>query len=133
MKKKGIFLWAVILPMLISIGIDCWVGLPDQWNIILYVILSGISSSFWGKSDRRDSPLNVKKFLMICSLLFIFSIGGLFAVDHIEGLMKSDIWEMFCQIGLSLICAISVVIMINVLIIERNKKIKEGHQSYEEK
>lgn len=133
MKKKGIFLWAVILPMLISIGIDCWVGLPDQWNIILYVILSGISSSFWGKSERRDSPLNVKKFLMICSLLFIFSIGSLFAFNHIEGLMKSDILGMFCQIGLSLICAISVVIMINVIIIERNKKIKEGHQSYEEK
>lgn len=129
MKQKGIFIWAVILPMLISIGIDCWIGLPDKWNIILYVILFGISSSFWGKSARRDSPLNIKKFLMICSLLFIFSIGGLFAFNHIEGLMKSDILEMFCKIGLSLLCAISVVIMINVLIIERNKKRKAGHQS----
>lgn len=47
MKKFGIFLWGVILPMLISMGIDCRVGLPDKWNIVLYAILSGIGSFFW--------------------------------------------------------------------------------------
>ena len=123
MKKKGIFFWIVILlPMLISIGIDCWVGLPDKWNIVLYVILSGISSSFWGKSEERERTLNVKRILIICILLFIFSIGGLLAVNHVEGLMRNDILKMFCQIGLSLLCAISAVVIINVLIIERNKK-----------
>ncbi len=123
MKKKGIFFWIVILlPMLISIAIDCWVGLPDKWNIVLYVILFGISSSFLGKSEERERTLNVKRILIICILLFIFSIGGLLAVNHVEGLMRNDILKMFCQIGLSLLCAISAVVIINVLIIERNKK-----------
>jgi prolipoprotein diacylglyceryltransferase len=124
MRREKRYFCIIILPMIISIALDCFVELPDKWVIILYLILYGTATMLIG-NEPNDEKTEKKK----CSYLnyiisipvFILSGLGLCFLKNRGDLLNNDFSIMLLQIGLSLICAICVVVCICTLILRKNK------------
>lgn len=110
MKKVVDIIIKTIIPLIVIVGLETLVGIPDYFNIIIYSILFLIINTYIDKSDKTSIKKSFRKERLIkATIIGIFTLILLMFLkeDSLNGFM----YKVLVQIVISLVFSICMVII----------------------